>query len=311
MIEASPMVVPMARRQNEVGPMVVVPNAADVSLAEVVARDLGPVDTANHRIGSYLIADPAGFIHKPIQEIARAAQVSEPSVVRFCRRHGFKGMADFRIALAMSLARSAAVGNLAQIEPQVADKAGVNLAAKRAIGKLAISLLANDRTIIVGSGSTTQFFAEYLRDAAGLVIMTTGLNIVQTLKGGDQHTVMLTGGRIRYDSNSVVGRMVETTLSNMRFDTLYLGADSIDPRLGLSTFNEAEAHQNVAMMDACSRVVVLADSSKFRAPELHRFCTIDRIDAIVTDTGLPQEYADQITAHGVSLLLADPDENPA
>jgi DeoR/GlpR family transcriptional regulator of sugar metabolism len=122
---------------------------------------------------------------------------------------------------------------------------------------------------------------------------------------------MMTGGRVRYDSNSVAGRMVETTLSNMRFDTVYLGTDSIDPSLGLSTFNEAEAHQNVAMMDASSRVVVLADSSKFRAPALHRFCAINRIAAIVTDTGLPPEHAEQITAQGVSLLLANPGEGAA
>lgn len=295
------------RRQDQTETKPAVPGA-ESSLLEVVANNLGPTDSANYRVGSYMIADPASFIHKPIQEIARAAQVSEPSVVRFCRRYGFKGIADFRIALAMTLARSSAVGNFAQIEPQVTDKAGVNFAAKRAIGQRAISLLANDRTIIVGSGSTTQFFATFLRDAPGLVIMTTGLNIVNTLKGGDQHTVMLTGGRVRYDSNSVVGRMAETTLSNMRFDTVYLGADSIDPTLGLSTFNEAEAHQNVAMMDASSRIVVLADSSKFRAPELHRFGEMSRIDAIVTDTGLPQEYAEQITAQGVDLYLSDPEK---
>jgi hypothetical protein len=36
-------------------------------------------------------------------------------------------------------------------------------------------------------------------------------------------------------------RFVEDSLQNMQFDTVYFGADSIDPMHGLSTFNEEEA----------------------------------------------------------------------
>ena len=92
----------------------------------------------------------------------------------------------------------------------------------------------------------------------------------------------------------------------MRFDTVYFGADSIDPVLGLSTFNEGEALQCVSMMAACQRVVVLVDSTKFRAPSLHRFCNIDQIDAIVTDSNIPDDVAAKLREQGVNLLIASP-----
>lgn len=275
------------------------------TLIQSISLGLGGYNKAFQLVGTYLLASPEAFIREPLQEIARAAGVSEPTVLRFCRQFGFKGLPDFRIALAMSLAREA--GRSAFIDPGVSDKAVVNLGAKRAIARFALSLVGDDRSIIIDSGSTTQLFAENLRAAPGLVIMTTGLNIAEAFRGASQHTVMLPGGTVRFESNSLSGRMVESTLGGMRFDTIYLGADAIDPALGLSTFNEAEAHQNAAMVAVSQRVIVLADSTKFRAPALHRICEPDRIHAVITDTGLSDETAALLERHGVTVHRVEPE----
>ncbi len=274
------------------------------TLIQSISLGLGGYNKAFQLVGSYLLASPEAFIREPLQEIARAAGVSEPTVLRFCRQFGFKGLPDFRIALAMSLAREA---QGAFIDPGVTDKAVMNLAAKRAIARFALSLVGDDRSIIIDSGSTTQLFAENLRAASPLVIMTTGLNIAEAFRGASQHTVMLPGGTVRFESNSLSGRMVESTVGGMRFDTIYLGADAIDPVLGLSTFNEAEAHQNAAMVAVSQRVIVLADSTKFRAPALHRICEPDRIHAVITDTGLADETAALLEQHGVAVHRVEPE----
>jgi DeoR family transcriptional regulator of aga operon len=274
------------------------------TLIQSISLGLGGYNKAFQLVGSYLLASPEAFIREPLQEIARAAGVSEPTVLRFCRQFGFKGLPDFRIALAMSLAREA---QGAFIDPGVTDKAVVNLAAKRAIARFALSLVGDDRSIIIDSGSTTQLFAENLRAANPLVIMTTGLNIAEAFRGASQHTVMLPGGTVRFESNSLSGRMVESTVGGMRFDTIYLGADAIDPVLGLSTFNEAEAHQNAAMVAVSQRVIVLADSTKFRAPALHRICEPDRIHAVITDTGLADDTAKLLEQHGVAVHRVEPE----
>ena len=192
-----------------------------------------------------------------VQEISVAAGVSEPSVVRFCRHYGFDGVPDFRIALAMSLVAENATARGPFLEPTIADKTFVNRNMKLAVAKEAIKLIENDRSIILDSGSTIQFFAQNLRSLPGRTIMTTGLNILETLWGCRQHTIILPGGTVRFDARALTGRMVEQSLGNMRFDTVYFGADSIDPDEGLSTFNEDEAHQNAAMANASKRIVVL------------------------------------------------------
>ncbi|MCW8176880.1 DeoR/GlpR family DNA-binding transcription regulator [Verminephrobacter aporrectodeae] len=283
------------------------------SLMETISAEQGNISTAFKRISRYLLQAPADFMHKSIQEIAAAAQVSEPTVLRYSRHFGYKGIPEFRIALAMSLvnrAKAPAEGPLF-VEPNLADKAVVNRDLKHAIGKAALPLLEQDRSIILDSGSTTAIFARQLREVAGRTILTTGLNVVEALWGATQHTLILPAGTLRVESKSLSGRMVETTLQNMRFDTGYFGADSIDPDAGLSTFNEAEAHQGAAMMGACTRVVVLADSSKFTSPALHRICVLDRIHTIVTDTGLPLDIANALSARGTRVIRADPASTPA
>ena len=181
----------------------------------------------------------------------------------------------------------------------------VNRRMKVAVAREAVKLIEVDRSMILDSGSTLQLFAHHLRTATGRTIMTTGLNIVETLWGCRQHTIILPGGIVRFDARALTGRMVEQSLENMRFDTVYFGADSIDPDEGLSTFNEDEAHQNGAMANASRRVVVLVDSTKFRAPSLHRFCNIDRIDTIVTDHHLPKDVENTLRSRGINVLIAE------
>ena len=142
-------------------------------------------------------------------------------------------------------------------------------------------------------------------------ILTTGLNILETLWGCSQHTVILPGGTVRFEARALTGRTVEESIKNMRFDTVYFGADSIDPEQGLSTFNEDEAHQNAAMVAASQRIVVLVNSTKFRAPSLHRFCGIEKIHTIVTNHDIQQDIADSLRRRGVNLLIAEPVDQEA
>ena len=275
------------------------------SLVGMIHGDLPGLSKAFARVAGVLIDVPGKFMTWSIQEIALAAGVSEPSVVRFCRHYGFKGVPDFRIALAISLAEGSTSSNRLFLEPTIGDKAFVNRELKLAIAQKALDLVAADRSLILDSGSTTQLFAQQLRTQSGRTILTTGLNVVEALWGCTQHTIILPGGTLRFEAKALTGRLLDVSLQNMRFDTVYFGADSIDPVHGLSTFNEAEAHQCVSMMAACQRVVVLVDSTKFRAPRLHRFCNIGQIEAIVTDSNIPDDVAAKLREQGVNLLIAN------
>ncbi|MDO5612310.1 MAG: transcriptional regulator [Paracoccus sp. (in: a-proteobacteria)] len=285
----------MPRPPDEITP------AGAANLLQRVRAALPGFSRANQQVGQYLIGAPEEFMHLPLNQIAARAGVSEPSVLRFCRGFGFTGVADFRIALAMTLAQGEGA-DTALIEPALADKAMMNRPRKEAIAAEALRHLGGAQSILLDGGSTMQVFARHLREAPGLIVMTTGLNVAGVLHGAAQHRLMLPGGLLRPESQSLVGELVEHTLARLRFDIVFLGADAIDPDFGLSTYNEAEARQNGQMIDVSARVVVLADSTKFRAPRLHRCCGPDRMDLIVTDDAIPDDIYDKLTDRGVTVV---------
>lgn len=78
-----------------------------------------------------------------------------------------------------------------------------------------------------------------------------------------------------------------------------------DLRLGLSSFKEEEAQKNAAMIHASDRVVVLADSSKFGTPSLHRICDIRDVHMIVTDTDVDPALVEKLEDRGVAVYCLD------
>ena len=65
-------------------------------IAEVLPR-LSP---AERKVADIVAADLAGAMGATVAQLAKAAGVSEPTVVRFCRSLGLDGFADLRLALA-------------------------------------------------------------------------------------------------------------------------------------------------------------------------------------------------------------------
>lgn len=250
--------------------------------------------------------DPVGFIRSTARELCGQLGTSEPTLIRFCQRFGYAGLADFRIDLALSLAQKPALTPFG-VEANPVDRRAVNFVAKDAIGRKAVHLLEGDTAVLFDNGSSTERLAAHLGKLAPLVIMTRSLDVAQTVLSHKQHQVMLTGGNIRRETMSVTGRLVDTALSEMRFDTFVMGADSLDPETGVSTFLEDEAHQNRAMIEASGRVIVLADKTKFSKPRLHRICAMDRISAIVTDLEPSHEIATRIRDHGVRVISTQED----
>jgi len=276
------------------------------NIAQRIQEDRETLTRAFRKIADFLVAEPQKFISNPIRNLSESIGVSEPTIIRFARHYDFQGLPDLRLAFAMSTAAAAADSKLsAHLEPRLKDKEIVNREAKQAIASRAVELTTSDNSLLIDSGSTAQFLTEQLVDAPAKTIMTTSLNSVLILRNSSQHRLIMSGGTLRPGAMSLAGRMAETNLSEMAFDTAYLGADTINPERGLSTFSEEESHLNRAMIRASKRVVVMADSSKFAGPALHNICGLSAVDTIISDTSLPADICSAIKGNGVELILVD------
>ena len=83
--------------------MSIVPRSPADPLATIRAN-IATYPAAQRQVGQVFLDAPDWSIRANIEEIARLAEVSAPTVIRFCRALGYDGFSDFKLRLAQSLA---------------------------------------------------------------------------------------------------------------------------------------------------------------------------------------------------------------
>lgn len=189
-------------------------------------------------------------------------------------------------------------------EPGFEAKSGLELTAKEDIARAAAELVAPGSAIALSGGTTTYALAHHLVDVPDLTVVTNSVRVAdvfhtaQRTSGQRQGaaTVVLTGG-VRTPSDSLVGPVADQAIAALHFDMLFLGVHGISAEAGLSTPNLAEAETNRRLVQSARRVVVIADHTKWGVVGLSSFATLEQVDTLVTDAGLPAQARTEISEH--------------
>ena len=68
-----------------------------------IQRVRASLSPAERRVADHVLGHPRATLNDPIAAIAKAADVSQPTVIRFCRSLGCEGLSDFKLRLASGL----------------------------------------------------------------------------------------------------------------------------------------------------------------------------------------------------------------
>ncbi|MFJ2605441.1 DeoR/GlpR family DNA-binding transcription regulator [Streptomyces sp. NPDC091279] len=196
-------------------------------------------------------------------------------------------------------------------EPGFEAKSGLELSAKEDIARAAAQLVAPGSAIALSGGTTTFALAHQLLDVADLTVVTNSVRVADVFHAAQRvsgprpgaATVVLTGG-VRTPSDSLVGPVADQAIGALHFDVLFLGVHGISVEAGLSTPNLAEAETNRRLVQSARRVVVVADHTKWGVVGLSSFATLDQVDTLVTDSGLPDEARAEISEQLRTLVVA-------
>ncbi|GMG86075.1 transcriptional regulator HexR [Biformimicrobium ophioploci] len=85
-------------------------------LTQKISDNITTMRKSERKVADYVLANLNDIIHMRIVDLATEAQVSEPTVVRFCRAIGCNGFQDFKLNLAQQLAASPSFGQIAVTE---------------------------------------------------------------------------------------------------------------------------------------------------------------------------------------------------
>jgi DeoR family transcriptional regulator of aga operon len=174
---------------------------------------------------------------------------------------------------------------------------------KMKMGQMAASLIEDDDSIIIASGTSVLAMARCIVPKGTLTVITSALNVALELIQKNNIEVIQLGGVLRKSSSSVTGPYAQNVLSSIFCSKLFLGVDGIDLEFGLTTTKASEAQLNRQMIDASQKIIVLADSTKFGRRGFGRICSIEQVDHIITDSGINQQTIESLERLGIGLTI--------
>lgn len=178
-------------------------------------------------------------------------------------------------------------------------------AEKVRIAQAAVALIRDGETLILDSGTTTAEIARALRkaDLKSINVITNALNVAALLMDVVSVRLIMPGGVLRRESNSLTGPMAAAALANLQADRLYLGADGLDPGIGVMTPHLQEAELNGHMIRIARQVVVVADSSKLIRRNISLIAKVEQIHMLITDDAASPSVVESLRRRGVEVRL--------
>lgn len=176
-----------------------------------------------------------------------------------------------------------------------------NLPAKQAIGRAAARLCRSGEGIMIDGGTTTLQMCPYL-DGLDMQVLTNSLHIVHALLPQVGTRVLLPSGTVFREQNIVLAPAGEDSMPRFHAPKLFMGAAAVGPQ-GVMQQDVILVAAERRFMDRAEEVILMVDSSKFRSSSGAIVCGLDEVDTIVTDSGIPQEMADQLRDLGVKLVI--------
>lgn len=189
-------------------------------------------------------------------------------------------------------------------EPEIAVRQTTNVEGKRAIGRVAASIIPDGASVILAGGTTVQSAAEALMARRGLTVFTNCIASSMKLYGRNNNRVHVLGGELQPQNQACLGRDATQMLSSYFADFAIIGAGAISPQGLLMDFSREESELHNLMLQSAQTLIVVADHRKFGRYAPVRVQSIDKVTYLVTDREPEPEMAEVLSSLPVEVLVA-------
>ena len=176
-----------------------------------------------------------------------------------------------------------------------------NIEQKISIGRAAAKLCAAGDAIIIDGGTTTFQMCPYL-EQKNLQVLTNSLHIVDALLP-TKVQLSIPGGSIFREQNIILSPFEDDGLSRYHAAKMFMGAASISAK-GLMQIDSVLIQAERKLMVRADALIVLVDSSKFRAATGQLLCNLSEVDMVITDSDISRADRAMLKKAKVDLLIA-------
>ncbi len=175
-----------------------------------------------------------------------------------------------------------------------------NTEAKKAIAQKALAFVGEDQMIFIDSGTTTTMLAQCLVDKAN-VYVTSGITCAMEMAKLKNAKVSLIGGNMNHNSLSVHGVEGVRFIERINFDIAFMGATNFSFKTGFTCESLEDAEIKRAAIKKANLVIFLMDASKCDKKGTYTICTLDEVNAVVSDDKLPQDFIKECKNMGINV----------
>jgi DeoR/GlpR family transcriptional regulator of sugar metabolism len=237
-----------------------------------------------------------------ISELSKILEVSEGTI-----RNDLNALSDQGLLTRVRGGAQVTDENKNQISA-FAARAEVNTDKKQCIARRAAEMVSNGDSILLDASSTVYHLAHYLLDRRDLRIITNGIEVGRVLAQNPYNTVILIGGILGADGNSITGLMSDFFLKDLHVNKAFISCSGFTVKEGLTEVNIHEVQLKRKMLNCASQVIALVDSNKFGKIDLSLFAYSTQIQHLFTDNDLKPEWESQLIESGIPYTLCHDEE---
>lgn len=179
-------------------------------------------------------------------------------------------------------------------------------AEKRALAAFAARFVADGASVALDSSTSVYALLPYLKRLEKLTVVTNGLALAQSFLDRPRFQVLVTGGRVRADSISLVG--LPESLPHVNLNVGFFSAHGLAENVGVTDIDPDEVVIKQALIARCVHSILLLDSSKWGAIAPYTITPVDLIQHIVTTEKSPPAMVARLRERGITVDVIPVDE---
>lgn len=167
---------------------------------------------------------------------------------------------------------------------------------KALIARRAADLVEDGDVIAMDIGTTVAAMCPLLRSRR-VTILTASLAAVRGLEGARDVDIIVLGGQVRSNYQSMVGFLTESALRQFRIDIAFLGCSGVLPDGSVLDSTPSEVPVKRTMMGIAARSYLLADHEKFPGSGIMEVAPLSRFAGLITDQPPTLDRVDNSSSH--------------
>ncbi len=188
-------------------------------------------------------------------------------------------------------------------EYSLADATSSMREEKKRIGLKAASLVENDMSIILDTGSTTELVARSLSEDLSITVLCFTINTLINVSKLKNARIIFPGGYLHKNTLMFESNEGLEIIRKNRASAAFVSASGISLSMGVTCSNSYEQETKKATMKSSLKKILVADSSKFDVVHSTYFADLSSFDELITDSGIPASYRKYCTEHRIKLTI--------